>query len=141
SPPVKKARTEGVVISDSRPSTAGKSPTALRRLIRQSGQADTGSGSVAPAAEDATSSSVTPTSEHASEGDFRDNVRTRSPSSRLVVLSSSSTDTDIPTSPQVVPLVSSAQADSNVLVTEPASDARSSSVPELEAVALSATPS
>nr|GEY22416.1 hypothetical protein [Tanacetum cinerariifolium] len=37
SPPVKKARTEGIVISDSRPRTVGKSPTTLRRLIRQSG--------------------------------------------------------------------------------------------------------
>ncbi|GKD60850.1 hypothetical protein Tco_1298359, partial [Tanacetum coccineum] len=41
-------------------------------------------------------------------GDFRDNVRTRPPSGHFVVLSSSSADTDIPTSPQVVPLVSSA---------------------------------
>ncbi|GJZ93209.1 hypothetical protein Tco_0665274 [Tanacetum coccineum] len=68
SPPVKKARTEGVVISDSWPSTADKSLTALRMLIRQSGQAGTGSESAAPATEDATSSSVTPTPEHASEG-------------------------------------------------------------------------
>ncbi|GJR94716.1 hypothetical protein Tco_0266890 [Tanacetum coccineum] len=114
SPPVKKAQTEG---------------------------ADTGSGSVAPAAEDATSSSVTPTSEHAFKGDFHDNVRARPPSGYFVVLSSSSANTNIPTSPQVVPLVSSAQAGANVLVTEPASDASSSSVPELEAEALSATPS
>nr|GFD55022.1 transposase (putative), gypsy type [Tanacetum cinerariifolium] len=31
SPPVKKARAQGIVISDSRPSTAGKSPSTLRR--------------------------------------------------------------------------------------------------------------
>ncbi|GJZ58684.1 hypothetical protein Tco_0614500 [Tanacetum coccineum] len=74
SPPMKKAQTEGVVISDSWPSTAGKSLTALRRLIRQSGQAGTGSESATPATEDATSSFVTPTPEHASEGDFSDNA-------------------------------------------------------------------
>ncbi|GJY59506.1 hypothetical protein Tco_0459398 [Tanacetum coccineum] len=113
-PPVKRARTEGIVISNSRPSTVGKSPTALRRLIRQSGQADTGSGTTAPVIEDATSSSVTPTLERAPGDDFHDNV---------------------------VLLVSLAQAGVNVHVTEPASDARDSSAPELEARALSATPS
>ncbi|GKC23517.1 hypothetical protein Tco_1025667, partial [Tanacetum coccineum] len=102
------------------------------RLIRQSGQADTSSRSAAPATEDATYSSVTPTPERASEGDFRDNVRTRPPSGRFVVLSSSSADTDISTSPQVVPLVSSAQAGVNVPMTEPASDGHTSSVLELE---------
>ncbi|GJX14081.1 hypothetical protein Tco_0205839 [Tanacetum coccineum] len=112
--PMKRARTEGIVISNSRPSTTGKSPTALRRLIRQSGQADTGSGTAAPVTEDATFSSVTPTLERAPEDDFSDNV---------------------------VPLVSSAQAGVNVHVTEPASDALDSSAPELEARALSATPS
>nr|GEV44556.1 transposase (putative), gypsy type [Tanacetum cinerariifolium] len=96
SPPMKKARTEGVVISDSRPSTTGKSPTALRRLIRQSGHADTGSGSVVPAAEDATSSFVTPTLELALE----------------------------------------AQAGVNVPMTELVSDARASSVLDLEGGAL-----
>nr|GEY00821.1 hypothetical protein [Tanacetum cinerariifolium] len=67
SPPVKKARTEGIVISDSRPSTA----------------------------EDVTSSSVTPTPERALEDALHDNVRTRPPSGRFVVLSSGSVDTDI----------------------------------------------
>ncbi|GKF54006.1 hypothetical protein Tco_0160916, partial [Tanacetum coccineum] len=128
--------TEDRVISPSL--TTGKSPTALRRLIKQSGQADTSSRSAALATEDATSSSVTPIPERAFEGD---NVRTCPPSSHFVVLSSSFADTDIPTSPQVVPLVSSAQADVNVPVTEPASDGRTSSVPELEAGALFATPS
>ncbi|GKD67383.1 hypothetical protein Tco_1309491, partial [Tanacetum coccineum] len=113
SPPVKMARNEGGVISDSRPSTTGKSPSALRRLIRQSGQADTGYGFVAPATEDATSSSVTPTPERASESDFHNNVRTRPPCGRFVVLSSSSVDTNIPTSPQIVSLVSSAQTGVN----------------------------
>nr|GEW17670.1 hypothetical protein [Tanacetum cinerariifolium] len=74
SPHVKKARAEGIVIFDSRPSTAGKSPSALRRLSRQNEQADTGSGSVAPAIEDVTSSSVTPTPEHVVEDASHDNV-------------------------------------------------------------------
>ncbi|GJZ87058.1 hypothetical protein Tco_0658668 [Tanacetum coccineum] len=46
------------------------------RLIRQGEQADAGSGSVAAATEDITSSSVTPTLEHALEDAFHDNVRT-----------------------------------------------------------------
>nr|GEX15980.1 hypothetical protein [Tanacetum cinerariifolium] len=71
----------------------------------------------------------------------RSKVMTHSPSGRFVVLSSSSADTDIPTSPQVVLLVSSAQSGTNVHVTEPASNGRTSSVPELEARDLSATPS
>nr|GEX71719.1 hypothetical protein [Tanacetum cinerariifolium] len=66
---------------------------------------------------------------------------THSPSGRFVVLSSSSADINIPTSPQVVLLVSSAQSSTNVHVTEPASNGRTSSVPELEARDLSATPS
>ncbi|GKB21815.1 hypothetical protein Tco_0855738 [Tanacetum coccineum] len=79
------------------------------RLIRQSGHADTSSRSAAPATEDATYSSVNPTPERAFEGDF------------------------------VVPLVSSAQAGVNMPMTEPASDGHTSSVPELEVGALSAT--
>ncbi|GJT45078.1 retrovirus-related pol polyprotein from transposon TNT 1-94, partial [Tanacetum coccineum] len=101
SPPAKKAQTEGIVISDSRPSTAGKSPTALRRLIRQDEQATAGSGSAAAATEDVTSSSVTPTQERALEDASRDNVRTCPPSGRFVVLSSGSADTDIPATSQV----------------------------------------
>ncbi|GJZ35732.1 hypothetical protein Tco_0581549, partial [Tanacetum coccineum] len=105
SPPAKKARTEGIVISDSRPSTVGKSPSALQRLSRQNEQASTGSRSAAPATEDVTSSSVTPTPEFAHEDASHDNVRTRPASGRFVVLSSGSTDADIPASPQVVPPV------------------------------------
>ncbi|GJV15357.1 hypothetical protein Tco_1360680 [Tanacetum coccineum] len=110
SPPMKKAQTEGVIISKSRPSTARKSPTALWRLIRQSGQADTGSGTAAPATKDATSYFVTPTPEYVLEDD------------------------------NVVLPVSSAQAEVSVPVIEPASDGRTSSAPELEAGTLSATP-
>ncbi|GKE27764.1 hypothetical protein Tco_1443148, partial [Tanacetum coccineum] len=100
SPPVKKARAEGIVISDSRPSTAGKSPSDLRRLSRQNEEADTGSGSAAPATEDVTSS-VTPTPERVLEDAYHDNVKTRPSSGCFVVLSFGSADTDIPTSPQV----------------------------------------
>ncbi|GKE53449.1 hypothetical protein Tco_1488605, partial [Tanacetum coccineum] len=67
--PVKKARTEGIVISDARPSTAGKSPYALQRLSRQNEQASTGSGSATPVTEDVTSSSATP-SQGSSADDF-----------------------------------------------------------------------
>ncbi|GJQ93742.1 hypothetical protein Tco_0004881 [Tanacetum coccineum] len=113
SPPVKKAQTEGIVISDSRPSTA----------------------------EDVTSSYVTPTLERVIEDALHDNVSTRPPSSRFVVLSSGSADTDIPATSQVVSLVSSSQAGVSVLVTESAGDGRPLSAPELETETLSATPS
>ncbi|GJX94412.1 hypothetical protein Tco_0348998 [Tanacetum coccineum] len=140
SPPVKKAQTEGIVISDSRPSTAGKSPTALRILIRQGEQAAVGSGSAAPATEDVTSSFVTPTLERALEDALHDNVRTRPPSGRFVVLSSGSVDTDIPATSQVVPLVSSSQTGVSVPVTESTGDGRPLSAPKLETGTLSATP-
>nr|GEV32548.1 hypothetical protein [Tanacetum cinerariifolium] len=51
-PPIKKATTEGVVISDSQSAIVGKSPTTLRRLINQSSQAGTDFESAAPAKED-----------------------------------------------------------------------------------------
>nr|GEW61670.1 ubiquitin receptor RAD23d-like [Tanacetum cinerariifolium] len=70
----KKARTECIVISDSRPGTAGKSPFALQRLSRQNEQASTGYGA-------------------------------RPAPGRFVVLSSESTNVDIPSSPHVVSLV------------------------------------
>ncbi|GKA43412.1 hypothetical protein Tco_0736136 [Tanacetum coccineum] len=116
SPPAKKAWTEGIVNFDSRPSTAGKSPSALQRLSRQNEQASTGSGSAAPATEDVSSSSVTPTPEFAHEDASHDNVRTRPASGRFVVLSSGSTDADIPTSPQVVPPVTLASTGINAPV-------------------------
>ncbi|GKA58892.1 hypothetical protein Tco_0758205 [Tanacetum coccineum] len=79
SPPAKKTRTEGIVISDSRPSTADNSPTALRRLIRQGEQAATGSRYAAAVTKDVTSSSVTPTLERALEDDPYDNAGTSVP--------------------------------------------------------------
>ncbi|GJZ82607.1 hypothetical protein Tco_0647780 [Tanacetum coccineum] len=96
SPPVKKAQTGGIVISEPRPSTAGKSPTALQRLIRQGEQAAAGSRSAAAGTEDITSFSITPTPEHVLDDALHDNVRTRPATGRFVVLSSSSADTDIP---------------------------------------------
>ncbi|GJZ07088.1 hypothetical protein Tco_0540881 [Tanacetum coccineum] len=62
SPLVKKARAEGVVISKPWVATASKSPTALRRLIKQIGQTNIGYGSATRAMEDFVSSSAIPTS-------------------------------------------------------------------------------
>ncbi|GJV13457.1 hypothetical protein Tco_1354998, partial [Tanacetum coccineum] len=73
SPHAKKTQTKGIVISDSRPSTVGKSPSALRRLIRQGEQAATGFRSAAAVTKDVTSFSVTPTLERALEDDPYDN--------------------------------------------------------------------
>nr|GEW44561.1 hypothetical protein [Tanacetum cinerariifolium] len=109
---MKKARIKGIVISDSRPSTARKSPTDLQRLIRQGEQATVGSGSAAPVTEDATSSFVTLTLERALEDAPHNNV---------------------------VPLVSSSQAGASVPVAESAGDDRHLSDLKLETGALSAT--
>ncbi|GKG53426.1 hypothetical protein Tco_0552694, partial [Tanacetum coccineum] len=62
-PPVKKVRTDGVKISEPVPTTAGKSPAALRRLELQSGPEGAESGSVPHPSEEFVSSSVTPTPE------------------------------------------------------------------------------
>nr|GEV48598.1 hypothetical protein [Tanacetum cinerariifolium] len=121
SSPAKKARAEGIVIFYSRPSTASKSPSALRRLSRQNEQADTGFGSAAPATEDVTFS-VTPTPEHVLEDASHDNVRTHPPSSCFVVLSSGYVDTDIPVSPQVVSPVTSALTGVSAPVVESVGD-------------------
>ncbi|GJU71400.1 hypothetical protein Tco_1262805 [Tanacetum coccineum] len=114
SPLVKRARTEGIVISEPRPSTAGKSPTAMQRLIRKGEQAAVDSRSAAPATEDATSSSVTPTLERALEDTLHASV---------------------------VSLVSSSQAGVSASATESTVDNRPSSAPGLETGTLSATPS
>ncbi|GJX04091.1 hypothetical protein Tco_0190007 [Tanacetum coccineum] len=140
-PPVKKARSEGLIISDSRPSTAGKSPTILQRLIRQGEQAAAGSGSAAPATEDATSSFITPTSEHALDDVLHDSVRTRPPTGRFVVLSSSSADTDIPAASQVAPPVPSLQTSASVPATESVGNDHSLPDPEHATGTLSTTSS
>ncbi|GJR16222.1 hypothetical protein Tco_0798874 [Tanacetum coccineum] len=120
---------------------SGKSPTSLWRLIRQGEQAAAGSGSAAPATEDATSSFVTHTPERALEDAFHDNVRTHPSSGRFVVLSSGSADTDIPDTSHVVLLVSLPQAGVSVHVAESVGDDRPLSAPELETGTLPATPS
>ncbi|GJS28777.1 hypothetical protein Tco_0489397 [Tanacetum coccineum] len=137
SPPVKKARAEGIVISDSRPSMADKSPSDLRRLSRQNKEADTGSGSTALATKDVTSFSVTPTPERVLEDVSDDNVRTCPPSGHFVILSYVTADTDLPDSPQVVPPATSATTGVNA----PVGDGRRLSGSGPEAGALSATPS
>ncbi|GKE83940.1 hypothetical protein Tco_1557682 [Tanacetum coccineum] len=139
-PPVKKAWAEGIAIFDSYPSTAGKFPTALRRLSRLSEQGDAGSGSATPAMEDVTSSSVTPTPEHVLEDASHDNVMTRPSSGHFVVFSFGSTDTDIPTSPQVAPPATSGSAGVNVPVAKTAGDSHRSPGSRSAAGDLSATP-
>ncbi|GJS46463.1 hypothetical protein Tco_0596584 [Tanacetum coccineum] len=131
---MKKARAEGVVIPESRPATAGKSPTALQRLFKQSGQTDIGSGSATAAMEDFVSSFATPTplQEYEDDSGHGDNVRTCHPSGRFIVLSSGSTDTDIAASPQVVPSIPSILAIVNSSTVEPVVETRGSSVPETE---------
>ncbi|GKE28008.1 hypothetical protein Tco_1443392, partial [Tanacetum coccineum] len=112
-----------------------------RKRVAFGEQAAAGSRSAAAVTKDVTSSSVTPTLERALEDDPYDNVRTRPPSGHFVVLSSGSADTNIPATSQVVPLVSSSQAGTSVLVAESSSDGHPLSAPELETGTLSATSS
>ncbi|GJZ23100.1 hypothetical protein Tco_0560559 [Tanacetum coccineum] len=62
--PVKKARTNGVVIYEHVSTTDGKTPAAMEKLITRSGQPATGAGSAASNAKEFVSSSITPTPEH-----------------------------------------------------------------------------
>ncbi|GKD66126.1 hypothetical protein Tco_1308234 [Tanacetum coccineum] len=87
--PVKKVKTDGIVISKPVLTTAGKSPTVIQRLIDQGKQLDSDSGFAAPRAEEFISSSVTPTPDH---GDHEDsglthdrNIQTRHAFERYVV--------------------------------------------------------
>nr|GEX77976.1 putative transposase (putative), gypsy type [Tanacetum cinerariifolium] len=70
SPPAKRARTKDVTGSDTRPAIAGKSPTTLRRLIKQGANESIGFGSAASATEYFASSSITPISDHEYEDDY-----------------------------------------------------------------------
>ncbi|GJV42364.1 hypothetical protein Tco_1420804 [Tanacetum coccineum] len=63
-----RARTKDVAISDARPATAGKSPAALQRLVKQSASEAIGFGFAVPATEDL-ASFVTPTFEREYEDD------------------------------------------------------------------------
>nr|GEY49397.1 hypothetical protein [Tanacetum cinerariifolium] len=132
--PMKKERAEGVVIPESRPATARKSPTTLRRLIKESGQTDIGYGSATAAMEDFVSSSAMPTPLQDYEDDFGhgDNVRTCHPSSCFIVLSFGSANINIVVSPALVPPVPSVPAIANSSAVEPVVETRGSSVPETE---------
>ncbi|GJX79523.1 hypothetical protein Tco_0327672 [Tanacetum coccineum] len=120
---------------------SGSSPVKKAQTKGIGEQAAVGSGSAAPATKDATSSFVTPTSKHALEDVLYDNVRTRPPTGRFVVLSSSSADTDIHAASQVVLLVSSSQAGVSVPTAESVGDGYPLPAPEFETGTLSATPS
>ncbi|GKE75778.1 hypothetical protein Tco_1537819, partial [Tanacetum coccineum] len=68
-PPVKKARTGGIAITEPVATSARKSPATIQKLIVQSSQADVGSGSAASRAKEFVSSSFTPTPDR---GDHED---------------------------------------------------------------------
>ncbi|GJX78140.1 hypothetical protein Tco_0324951, partial [Tanacetum coccineum] len=105
--PVKRARTGGVVISKSVPTTLGKSPITLMRLKLQSGSQGNESGSASHPTEEFVSSSVTPTPERDIPEDSSltqdTNIQTRRPPGRYVVVTSSSEHDDVNTdvSPKV----------------------------------------
>ncbi|GJT58321.1 hypothetical protein Tco_0993375 [Tanacetum coccineum] len=107
-PPLKKAKAGGIVILEPNPTTAGKTPAALKTLGIQSGKHDVGSGFAAHPTEDFVSSSVTPTPErecHDESGSTQDgSVRKRPASDSFVVLTSSfeHMDTDATVSPKVI---------------------------------------
>ncbi|GJY90865.1 hypothetical protein Tco_0506061 [Tanacetum coccineum] len=90
---------------------------------------------------DVTYSSVTPTPKFAHEDASHDNVRTRPASGRFVVLSSGSTDADIPASPRVVLPVTLDSTGVNAPVFASMGGDHRSSSSGLEAGGLSATPS
>ncbi|GKA56120.1 gypsy type transposase [Tanacetum coccineum] len=138
----------GIVISKPNPTTAGKTPAAMRKLISHSGQDDIGSGSTAHSADNFVSSFVTLTLEH----DYQDdsgaaqggNVRTHPAFERYVVLTSSSEpeDTDEHASQNVaspIPYVhTEAEAVAYGFVKEigasyiPANETATSSIPRYE---------
>nr|GEY07094.1 transposase (putative), gypsy type [Tanacetum cinerariifolium] len=113
SPPVKKARAEGIVISILGPARQASLLLLCGDLVGRMSKLTLA----------------------------LDNVRTRPPSVHFVFLSSGSEDTDIPASPQVVPLVTSAPTGVNVHVAESVGDDIRSSGFGPEVGALSATPS
>ncbi|GJX63108.1 hypothetical protein Tco_0296008 [Tanacetum coccineum] len=87
--PMKKEKTDGIVVSEPVLTTAGKSPTVIQRLIDQGKQLDSDSGFAAPRAEEFVSSSVTLTpdhEDHEDSGSTHDgNIQTRHASERYVV--------------------------------------------------------
>nr|GFA49296.1 hypothetical protein [Tanacetum cinerariifolium] len=106
-PPTKRARAGSVVISEPNPTTAGKSPVVIQKLIAQSVQPNFSFGSATHHAKEFVSFSVTPTSksecQDESDSTQGGNVRTRRASKCYVVLSSSPDplDKDLNTSSKV----------------------------------------
>nr|GEU38705.1 hypothetical protein [Tanacetum cinerariifolium]GEU38718.1 hypothetical protein [Tanacetum cinerariifolium] len=122
-PATKKARTGGVSINEPNATTIGKSLAVIQKLINQ---ANVDSEAAASRAEEFVSSSVMLTPECDYEDDFVSNhdynVRTCPPFCRYVVLSSSSADTDILTSPQVVPPIPYVQTNAGIMAAEPVAE-------------------
>ncbi|GKC95398.1 hypothetical protein Tco_1160840, partial [Tanacetum coccineum] len=84
--PVKKVMDSSSVAPTVQISSGGKTPTALEKLVMQSGQQDFGSRPTTAAPKDFVSSFVTPTLEHEYKDESGDNVRN---SPTYVVLTSS----------------------------------------------------
>nr|GEZ44697.1 hypothetical protein [Tanacetum cinerariifolium] len=105
--PTKRARAGGVVISEPNPTTAGKSPVVIQKLIAQSVQPNVSFGSATHHAKEFVSFSITPTSksecQDESDSTQGGNVRMRRASKCYVVLSSSPDplDKDLNTSSKV----------------------------------------
>ncbi|GKD82628.1 hypothetical protein Tco_1349467, partial [Tanacetum coccineum] len=120
-PPVKKARSGGIVISKPSPTTAGKTAAAMKKLITHSGQRDVGPGS-------------------------DKNVRTRPAPDHFVVLTSGSEtlDTDVQTeadtvSPKVTSPIPYVQTEAKAVVAGFVNEIGTSSIPENEAGASSSS--
>nr|GEV82021.1 transposase (putative), gypsy type [Tanacetum cinerariifolium] len=144
-PPLKKARAGGIAISKPNPTTAGKTPTALKTLGIQ-GQHDVGSGFAAHPTKDFVSSSVTVTPErecHDESGLTQDgNVRTRLASDHFVVLTSSSDPMDVDATiyPKVISSIPYVQTKAEVAVAGPVDETRASYIPWNEIEASSSAP-
>ncbi|GKB83052.1 hypothetical protein Tco_0949947 [Tanacetum coccineum] len=108
-PPVKKARAGALVISEPNPTTAGKTPTAMKKLGIHSGQHDVGFGSVAHITEDFT----------------------RPTSDRFVVITSSFKTTDIgaPVSPKITSPIPYVQTKAEAAATSLVNEIGPSSIP------------
>ncbi|GJZ83361.1 hypothetical protein Tco_0648534 [Tanacetum coccineum] len=122
-PPVKKARSGGIVISKPSPTTAGKTAAAMKKLITHSGQRDVGPGSVQDK-----------------------NVRTRPAPDHFIVLTSGSKtlDTNVQTeadtvSPKVTSPIPYVQTEAEAVVAGFVNEIGTSSIPENEAGASSSS--
>ncbi|GJS73318.1 hypothetical protein Tco_0706159 [Tanacetum coccineum] len=142
-PPVKKAKGYSSIVPAVRSSTSGKTPTALEKLVVQSGQQDTGSGPTAAATKDFVSSPVTPTLEHEYEDEFGDNVRTHAAYDRYLVLTSSSdpVNTDASASLKTTSHIPYVKTEAEDTVAGPIHETGSSSTLGNEGETSSSTPS